>query len=98
MRKRTYLSCLVLFVLATAFNACSGSKGDTSLNSKQTLKSDFKNETKTTESAMEIVPGMIENVVTISKLAIQTGSVTMTLTKPKGEVFFTKKFRRYDSL
>jgi hypothetical protein len=92
MRTRKNLSISILLVLAIGLVACSAANGSTSMKSKQSSKADFEDKTEVTTGEMEIRTGMIENVVTIQKMVLQTGSITITLYRPNGDVFLTKTF------
>ena len=90
MRTQGYLS--VAIVLAMSLVACSFAGSGTRMNSEQSSRSDFEDRTEVTTGEMEIQPGMIENVVTIRQMVLQTGSITITLYRPNGGVFWTRTF------
>jgi hypothetical protein len=92
MRTRKNLSISILLVLAICLVACSVTIGSNSSKSEQSSKSDFEGKTEVTTGEMEIRTGMIVNTVTIKKMVLQTGSITLTLYRPNGEVFLTKAF------
>lgn len=83
-------SCFLIVFWSISLLACSARMDGNSSRSSQSSKKDFENETSTTISEMEILPLMVENVVTIKKMELSSGRISITIYRPDGEVFLER--------
>jgi hypothetical protein len=89
--KRVFSSFLIVLLCLSLF-ACSMKADGNSSKSSHSSKSDFVDKTETTVEEMEILPLMVENVVTIKQMELSAGSITLTIYRPDGEIFVQKVY------